>query len=55
MDEVLHPTAGSPISIHNSITDASPHGSHIRVQLERLAKADASREWVRVRSSTMVK
>jgi len=47
MDEVLIQRLISNL-ISNSI-DASPSGSQIRVQLERLAKADASREWWRVR------
>jgi signal transduction histidine kinase len=47
MDEVLIQRLIANL-ISNSI-DASPTGSLIRVQLERLAKADASREWWRVR------
>ena len=47
MDEVLIQRLISNL-ISNSI-DASPPGSQIRVQLERLAKADANREWWRVR------
>jgi len=47
MDEVLIQRLIANL-ITNSI-DASPAGSQVRVQLERLAKADASREWWRVR------
>ncbi|MEZ0258866.1 MAG: ATP-binding protein, partial [Chthoniobacter sp.] len=47
MDEVLIQRLIANL-ISNSI-DASPSGSQIRVQLERLAKADAGREWWRVR------
>ncbi len=34
--------------ISNAI-DASPAGAHIRVQLERLAKSEGGREWLRIR------
>lgn len=47
MDEVLIQRLIANL-ISNSI-DASPTGSQIRVQLERLAKSDAAREWWRVR------
>jgi signal transduction histidine kinase len=47
MDEVLVQRLIANL-ISNSI-DASPSGSLIRVQLERLAKGDAAREWWRVR------
>jgi signal transduction histidine kinase len=47
MDEVLIQRLIANL-ISNSI-DASPSGSQISVQLERLAKSDAAREWWRVR------
>ena len=47
MDEVLIQRLIANL-IANSI-DASPPGAQIRVQLEKLAKSDASREWWRVR------
>lgn len=47
MDEVLIQRLIANL-ISNSI-DASPTGSQIRVQLERLAKSDTAREWWRVR------
>ncbi|EDY16980.1 multi-sensor signal transduction histidine kinase [Chthoniobacter flavus Ellin428] len=47
MDEVLVQRLIANL-ISNSI-DASPSGSQIRVQLERLAKSDVNREWWRVR------
>jgi two-component system CheB/CheR fusion protein len=47
MDEVLIQRLIANL-ISNSI-DASPAGSQIRVQLERFSKAEAGREWWRVR------
>ncbi len=47
MDEVLIQRLIANL-VSNAI-DASPHGAAIRVQLEHLAKSEASREWWRVR------
>jgi signal transduction histidine kinase len=47
MDEVLIQRLTANL-ISNAI-DASPAGANIRVQLERLMKSEASREWLRVR------
>jgi signal transduction histidine kinase len=47
MDEVLIQRLIANL-ISNAI-DASPSGAQIRVQLERLAKSDSGREWLRIR------
>ncbi|MEA3207719.1 MAG: two-component system, NtrC family, sensor kinase [Chthoniobacter sp.] len=47
MDEVLIERLIANL-IANAI-DASPSGSQIRIQLERLARTEASRDWLRVR------